>query len=41
MIFTSVFFCLSLIFSLANLRMIALAEEQVGVLNDRLRFYGV
>lgn len=39
MIFTSVFFCLSLIFSLANLKMIALAQEQVGSLKQRLAFY--
>ncbi|PTM04203.1 MAG: hypothetical protein DA405_08135 [Bacteroidetes bacterium] len=41
MIFTSMFFCFALIFSVANLKMLALAEEQVGVLNERVSFYRV
>lgn len=39
MIFTSVFFCLAIIFSVANLKMIALAEEQVESLKARLHYY--
>ena len=40
-IFTSVFFCLALIYSVANLKMIMLAEEQVESLKERLSFYRV
>jgi hypothetical protein len=39
MLFTSVFFCLTLIFSLANLKMIKLAEGQTVSLKARMSFY--